>query len=392
MDLTKEIKISDLVHRTKREPGTRMFPDAEPQKRAGFPLSRRTLRREVVGLKIGATQLAAARVANNGSPKLLQLARDPLQRGIVAGGEVRNVTALGDALDAFFSKHGLPRRDVRVGVATNRIGVRGFELAGMADEHQLANAVQFRAHEALSIPVDAAVLDYRVVSETVNEAGAITRRIVLAAAYRDSIDRFVAACKAARLQLAGIDLEAFALLRALTPPATGVTAARAATVVVAIGHDRTTLAISDGSVCDFVRVLEWGGAALTTAIERTLGVAADEAEKIKLSLSLAPDAADTDGRLVAARNALRDELPTLARELVASLQFYQGQPDALSIGEILITGGTSRLPGLATELARVARVQVRHGDPLARVKVPASVEPSADLPSLAVAIGLGMER
>ena len=95
-------------------------------------------------------------------------------------------------------------------------------------------------------------------SETVDEAGKVNRRILVVAAYRESIDRYTAACKEAGIELVGIDLEAFALLRAVAAPA-GTDAAEAAVVAVTIGHDRSTLAISDGVVCDFTRVLEWGG-------------------------------------------------------------------------------------------------------------------------------------
>jgi type IV pilus assembly protein PilM len=389
MDLKKEIKLSDLVRRPARakKPGTRSFPESGSTKK-----SRSRKKSELVGLKIGATQLAASRVANNGSPHVLQLAREDLPSGIVVAGEVRSVPALASALDEFFTKHGLPRRGVRLGVATNRIGVRAFEIAGVEDDRQLANAVRFRAHEAVSIPVDEAVLDYHVLSETVDEAGKVNRRILVVAAYRESIDRYTAACMEAGIELVGIDLEAFALLRAVAAPV-GSDSAEAAVVAITIGHDRSTLAISDGAVCDFTRVLEWGGSTLTRSIERELSVTASEASELKLGLSLEDtdsydDAGDSASR---ARQAVRRELQTLARELVASLQFYQGQPGSLAIGDILLSGGTSRMPGLPEELERVTRVRVRRADPLARAKVADSVQAGEDLPSLAVAIGLGVE-
>ena len=68
----------------------------------------------------------ASRVANNGSAQLLQLARRPLPPSVVVGGEVRDVAALAAALNELFSVNKLPRRNVRLGVATNRIGVRSF--------------------------------------------------------------------------------------------------------------------------------------------------------------------------------------------------------------------------------------------------------------------------
>jgi type IV pilus assembly protein PilM len=375
MNLKKEIKLSDLVGRS------------GSAKKAG---ASKALRGEVVGLKIGASQLAASRVANNGSARLLQLARGPLPSGIVVSGEVRDIPALAAALDEFFRTHKLPRRGVRVGVATNRIGVRSFELAGIDDEHQLENAIRFRAHDALSIPVDEAVLDYHVVSETLDDSGQTIRRVILAAAYRDSIDRYVAACKAASVEVVAVDLEAFALLRTVAPPTAGD--APAAVVAVTIGHDRTTLAISDGTVCDFTRVLEWGGSSLVAAIERELGVGASEAAELKRALSLETAAAATDERNSArAREAVRRELQTLARDLVSSLQFYQTQPGSLPISEVLLAGGTSRLNGFPEELERLTHVRVRRADPLARVQVADSVGSRDDLPSLAVAIGLGIE-
>jgi type IV pilus assembly protein PilM len=390
MDLKKEIKLSDLLKRPKRA----KKPAPALQGSNGKARSRpRKTKGELVGIKIGATQLAASRVANNGSPHVLQLAREDLPAGVVAGGEVRSVPALAKALDEFFAKHGLPRRGVRLGVATNRIGVRAFEVAGIDDDAQLANAVRFRAHEAVGIPLDQAVLDYKVLSETVDGAGKRNRRILVVAAYRESIDRYTEAFKEAGIELAGIDLEAFGLLRAVTPPAKRPEGVESAVVAVTIGHERTTLAISDGAVCDFTRVLEWGGSTLTSAIERRLNISAAEASELKLGLSLEASASfdGIDHRDEHAREAVQRELQTLARELVASLQFYQGQPGSLAIGDILLSGGTSRMPGLPEELERLTRVRVRRADPLARAKVADSVQTGEELASLTVAIGLGVE-
>src|SRR3954469_8121073 len=335
MDLKKEIKLSDLVRRPKKMQG-----GGGP---SGGPTRKRKGKQEIVGLKIGATQIAASRVVNNGGPaKLVQPARGPLEPGVVVAGEVRDIPALASALGELFRTNKLPRRAVRLGIATNRIGVRSFELEGIDDERQLANAIRFRAYEELSIPADEAVLDYHVVSERVNEAGQRSRRIVLAAAYRDSIDRYVAACDEAGIQVAAVDLEAFALLRAVAPATTRDE--QAAAVAVTIGHDRTTLAISDGVVCDFTRVLEWGGANLEDAIARDLGLNAGEAGQLKLALDLGDDASDGDDpRLPRARASVAREVQTLARELIASLRFYQSQPGSLSISTVLITGGTTKL-------------------------------------------------
>ena len=85
MDLKQEIKLSDLV----RRPRKKTLAGAKP---SGAAPRKRGRKQEIVGLKIGASQIAASRVVNNGGPaKLVQLARVPLEPGVVVAGEVRDV-------------------------------------------------------------------------------------------------------------------------------------------------------------------------------------------------------------------------------------------------------------------------------------------------------------
>ena len=385
-------------HRRRRDDGAAGEEAAAPKPPRGSRRGKAAgggRHKKLVGLKIGASQLAAARIHNNGSAQLLQLARHELDAGVVVGGEPRDTEALAQALKDFFKKHKLPRSAVRLGIANNRIGVRTFDLAGIEDPKQLANAIRFRAQEALPIPIEEAVLDYRVLAETTDEEGAVSRRILLVVAYRDLVDRYVEACRRAGIKLVGIDLEAFALLRALSaPPEDDEWVAEAATVAVAIGHERSTFAVSDGRVCEFTRVLEWGGSSLNVAIARTLDLAPSEAEPIKRELSLAAETEipglDAD-QVLQAREAVLRQVQSFARELVSSLQFYQGQPGSLGIAEIAVTGGTAHLPGLAAELERLIGVRVRLADPLARVRVGKKVGDEEQIGSLAVAIGLGID-
>jgi type IV pilus assembly protein PilM len=351
--------------------------------------------KKLVGLKIGASQLAAAEVVNNGGPRLSKLARAELAPGIVVGGELREPDELAKALKAFFREHKLPRSCVRLGIANNRIGVRIFELSGIDDPKQLGNAIRFRAQETLPIPLDEAVIDYRILREDLGPDGVRIHRVLLVVAHKELVERYVAACRMAGVKLVGIDLEAFALLRAVGPSPEAIAGDDAGAVVVSIGHDRSTLAVSDGTVCEFARVLPWGGAVLDAAIATTLELPEGAAEGIKHLVSLDPAAQPPvelpHDVLSAARAAMQAELQTFSRDLVASLRFYQEQPGSLGIGEIVLTGGCSQLTGLDTELQRLIGVRVRIGDPLERVKPGRKAREQVSTGSLAAAIGLGIE-
>jgi type IV pilus assembly protein PilM len=347
-----------------------------------------TRHKQVVGLKIGSSQLAAAVVANNGSPKLVKAARHTLPAGVVAGGEVRDPAALAQEIETFFREADLPRKNVRLGIASSRTGVRVFERPQVDDPKQLANAIRFRAHETLPIPMEEAMLDYHVIEDT-----NAPDRVLLAVAYRELVDRFAATCTAANIELLGIDMEAFALLRAVGGEPLGAgEREQAARVAVSIGHDRTTVAVSDGRLCEFTRVVEWGGNRVTDAVARALDVDAAEAERIKRTLDISSRAThEADERSAAAAEAARREVHGLARELASSLHFYQDQPDSLGFAEITITGGGAHLQGLAEQLEELIGISVRVADPFARVGSGHGISSGGQDGSLAVAIGLGIE-
>jgi type IV pilus assembly protein PilM len=187
------------------------------------------------------------------------------------------------------------------------------------------------------------------------------------------------------------------MLRALAdPPSPDSAPATGAQVVVNVGHDRSTFAVSDGRVCEFTRVLGWGGQNLSVAIARALDITPSEATPIKHVLSLVAQSEPPEGitqeALGTAREAVTRELQSFARELVSSLRFYQNQPGSLGIGQLVLTGGSAHLPGFADELNRLIGVPVTVGDPLNRVAIPKKFrEPEYALGSLTVAIGLGIE-
>jgi type IV pilus assembly protein PilM len=349
--------------------------------------------KKLVGLKIGASQIAAARIVNNGAPELLDAVREPLEPGVIVAGELRDQDVLAAALQRFFERHKLPKKGVRLGISNNRVGVRVFEIEGVADARQLENAIRFRAEEVLPIPLDEAVLDYVVLDDEVREDGTPVQRILLVVAYREVVERFLHACRAAGLEIVGVDLEAFALLRSLSEPSE-LASDQGALVAVALGHDRTTIAVSSGRNCEFARVLDWGGWSLNVAIARALDLAPSEVEPFKRQLSFAEERTIeglTPERAAKTREAVQRALAAFARELVSSLHFYQAQPGALGISEIVLTGGTAHMDGLPEAVGRLVGVPTRLGDPFKRVKVGRDVAYDPQHGSLAVAIGLGIE-
>ena len=260
--------------------GDEATPRAEESDEQGEgPTDKRT--KKLVGLKIGASQIAAAHVVNNGAPELVQVVREPLEPGVVVGGELRDPEALAEALKRFFERtscrNGRPAR--RREQPHRRAHLRDRRHRRPA---QLENAIRFRAQEVLPIPLDEAVLDYHVLGDDVREDGTTSKRILLVVAYRELVDRYVPACRRAgsaarRYRPRGV--RAAALARRSRRRDAG-----AGALVAVVGRPRPLdVRRLRRAVCEFTRVLDWGGYALDVAIARELDLTPSEVEAIKRS-------------------------------------------------------------------------------------------------------------
>ncbi len=186
-------------------------PTASAQSDMALALPNRRSR-TVVGLDIEPGYLAAAEVSGPGTA-VSRAATAPLAPGLIRDGEVVDVAALAEALREFFKEHTLGKR-VRIGVANQRIVVRTLDLPRIEDRKELDAAVRFQAQEQVPMPLEQAVLDYHSLGVVQTDQGDRTR-VVLVAARRDMIERLLAAARQAGLRPEGIDLAAFAMVRAL---------------------------------------------------------------------------------------------------------------------------------------------------------------------------------
>ena len=133
-------------------------------------------------------------------------------------GEVQDPGVLGDAIKDLFTSHKLPR-DVRIGIANQRVAVRTLRLPLIEDASELDAAVRFAAQDHIPMPLDRAVLDWQVIPPAPGRGGEGVE-VVAVAARREMLAVLMEAVRRAGLRLVGIDHSSFALIRALKGPST----------------------------------------------------------------------------------------------------------------------------------------------------------------------------
>ena len=207
----------------------------------------------------------------NGSIVAERAAAVALAADTMRDGEVVDETALAEALKELFAEHNLGKR-VRVGVANQRTVLRTLELPPVTDQKELAAAVSFQAQDQVPMPLGNAVLDFHPLGIIDTPAGP-RQRVVLVAAQRDMVERLLSAVRQAGLTAEGVDLSAFALIRSLYRHEEDQTGR-----VLYLNVDGlSNLAIAEGTVCRFTRVVGSGLEGMAVELAERRGIALAEA-------------------------------------------------------------------------------------------------------------------
>jgi type IV pilus assembly protein PilM len=241
---------------------------------------------DVTGLDIQPGFVAAVQARVNGSILAERAAIMPLAGDTVRDGEVVDEGALSDVLRELFKSSGLNKR-VRVGVANQRTVLRTLELPPVTDRKELAAAVGFQAQDQVPMPLTNAVLDFHPLGIIDTPAGP-RQRVVLVAAQRDMIERLLTAVRQAGLTPEGIDLSAFALIRSLykaEPDQTG-------RVLYLNVDGLTNLAIAEGTICRFTRVVGSGLEGIASEVAVRRGIPLTEARTLLAAVDLSAPAVE----------------------------------------------------------------------------------------------------
>lgn len=348
-----------------------------------------------VALDVGSSAVAGVELRSQGAKvKLSRAELSPLPGGLMSDGEIVDPGGLSRELRSFWKRVGFRGKRVRLGVANQRVVVRTIEIPATDDREARRAVVNAEAADKIPMPSDRSVIDFQPVERLVTNDGA-TDRIIVVAAHRDMVDGLVSVVRQAGLIPTGIDLEAFALLRALLPPPALLDAGSPDTpaqAVCHIGGEITNVIVSVDRRCHFTRLIGFGGSRLTSAVAEQTGLDPDVAEKLKVGSGLLGSAPEGwDPELVSScQLVLAQAIRPLAEEISRSLGYYYSQPGSRPIDRLVLVGGTARCAGIDRYLAQALNLPVELGNPLATLDGSAPVPPDVAARA-AVAVGLAMD-
>lgn len=399
--------------------------------------------KDAVGLDIGTSGVRAAHLGfAKHPPSLENFGQVSVPGGALREGEITDMETVAQALSQLWKRARFKSKNVRLGLANQKVVARPIDMPYM-EEQELRNAIQFQVQEHIPMPVEDAVLDFKILEDFTNERGERLIRVLVVAAQKDMINSFVETITKAGLSPIAIDFTPLSLIRSLGESRDALgQGGGGGEALIDVGAGVTSLVVHEGGIPRLARVLSIGGNSLTDALASGLGVSFDDADNIKQRLGLssgdvytpapAPVAYPVAGQApVAGQPAtpggyqvpgqpapaayqppvqpgggygtgsgdtaariLEQRVGTFVDQIRQSMDYYMAQPGAAHIARVVLSGGASKLPNLGPRLANALRMPVEQGHPLRRLrmgKVGLSESQLADAePLMAAAVGTAL--
>jgi type IV pilus assembly protein PilM len=356
-----------------------------------------------VGVDIGSNTIKVVQLqqARDGA-HLSKAGSAPAPAGAVKGGVVVDAVAVAQALRSLLDTLQIDARLVTGGIAGPTVVAREVPLPAMSDR-QLRKSIQWEARNYISFPVEDSIVEYEVLARPESATGQM--RVMLVAAPRDMVGSQVEVLELAGLEPLAIEIQPFAAMRGLLASDIVTDVDEETVALLGIGASYTEITIVKGGRFVLTRTIPIAGNAFTEAIKNALDVDEAEANQVKenaMQLVLSEEERATlDPAAQQASRAVEPLLDELIREVRRSLAYhdYQQQSPEASAGElgasqILLSGGSAKLPGIENYFRAQLGVPVR----VVRVftsSIPAGLNRTyleSHAPSLLVGAGLALRE
>lgn len=359
--------------------------------------------RHILGVDIGSYAIKIVLLAEEkGGLALMVWGYLPLGLGLDASAEERKARTT-DVLRAFLREKGIGLCETATALSGNSIIVRYVKFPYLASR-EIAAALATEAEPFIPFDINEVQLGFHALGEVMDE-GQKKTELVLVAAKKELVSARLDVLREAGLTPAIIDVDSFALENVdakrrepgeVVPHEPDL---RHLTLCLNIGHSVTNFSVIENGVTRVVRDIFISGSSLTKAVMKGLQVDAATAEKLKQTHGLIVDAAEMEKavregnhEVVGVSQALAVVIKDLVVELRRSVDFYLSQGSERAIGQILLSGGTARLPHLAEHLSAELKAPVLILDPFSWLSKPPVDLPAAISPAFAVAAGLALRR
>lgn len=324
----------------------------------------------ITTIDIGSQTVAGAKFQSDGSGGLILLGQH--MSGIHGDPSVEStrISQSSIALDDVVSNLGLSKgAKCRYSISGQSVFSRFVKIPPV-NEDKIDEMVRFEVQQNVPIPIDQIAWDYQVLGETVDgelEVGLFAIKLDAINAVNDLVED-------SGVVVNGVDIDSMALYNAFRYNYPDLTES---VLLVDIGARSTNLIYIEGNKI-FSRTIPMGGASVTSAIAKDLGVTFLVAEEQKIQdgfVALGGSYAENpDQRVDAISKVARTTMTRLHAEIVRTNNFYRSQQGGQAPQMVLLAGGGASLPYTVEFFHDKLSLPVEYFNALRNVAVAESVD------------------
>ena len=324
--------------------------------------------------------------AGKGGYRVDRYAIEPLTKDSVIDGNIANLETVAETVRRCWKKLATRTKNVAIALPTAAVITKKIIVPAGLREEELEYQVEGEANQYIPFALDEVNLDFQVVGEAPSSPEEV--EVLIAASRKEKVEDRVAVAEAAGLKALVMDVESYAMQTAFELirqqlPNEGIDQNVA---VVDIGAAIMNITVLRNDQAAYTREQAFGGNQLTQDIARHYGLSQEEAENAKRSGGL-PDSFEAE--------VLRPFMENAALEIQRAMQFFFTSTQYNSVEHVLLTGGTSTLPGLEDIVSTRVRINTMVANPFANMSISPRVQLKrliSDAPALMIACGLAMRR
>lgn len=334
-----------------------------------------------IGVTIGASAVKVAVLARSKKAwKLQHFGMSPLPDDALNDHEIIQPEAVLSALKGVIQKLGIKSKNVCSAVSGNGVIVKRLNVE-VQNIKELQDQVFWEAEQYLPFDVSEVYMDFQLLGKIQSQRA----DVLLVGVRKNLLDGYLQAIQASGVKPKTIDTEFFALQN--TVELCYPSLLRDTVGIFDLGASSTKFVVIQNGIPIFTKESGLGGRQLTSEIQKQLRVSFQDAESLKVSgpgAGLPQEVSDLMGQMTQA----------ISEEAKRSVELYNSSALGGVVQNIVLTGGSTKLPELSAFIEEATRLPTQILNPFSAIEAD-SKKFSADYlqqiaPFAASAIGLAL--
>jgi len=349
---------------------------------------------QLVGIDIGSHSIKIAEVEDSKRGMVLRnFGMIALPHEAIMDGSIKEMELVSVALKNLLKNLRIKNKNSAASISGYSVIVKKITIPRKGEE-DLEKSIHNEAEQYIPFDINDVNLDFQILPSEMKEEAEEEEKeekeglmdILLVAAKKDIVDEYISLFQLSELNPMVLDIDAFALQNAFEVSSAEQSGCHA---LVHIGAQQLTINVVREGVSVFTRDSSYGGAQITSEIQRKFEISYEEAEKFKLGVT----PIDLDQRPIL-EDIFSSTVTRWSHEIKRALDFVATTFIGIKVDDILLSGGSSLIPGFSKYLSMETDLHVSNLNPFANLEIKEKLFDAAYLnycaPLAVIAIGLAL--